>query len=122
MIKTISGMDQKVRISWSVSALLYLILILSITLEHWVIDPPSVDSPLLIWFLRVLPLLIFLPAIIKAYARGFAWLGFVVLFYFTSGVVDGMTKSEWMGWLQAGLSIGLFSSSIFYVRWFYQRT
>ena len=110
----------KARISWLVSAVLYFVLLATISLDHWVLAPPAVDSPWLIWFLRLLPLLIFVPAVVTRHGRGFAWMCFVVLFYFTSGVVSGWAHQSWVGWLLAVESLALFTTSIFFVRWFFQ--
>ncbi len=116
----IATLGPKARISWLVAAPCYFLLLITITLEHWILAPPEVDSPWLIWFLRLLPLLIFVPAVVTAYGRGFAWLGFVVLFYFTSGVVDGWVYQSWLGWLLAIESLMLFIAILLFVRWFFQ--
>ncbi|CAM3566354.1 DUF2069 domain-containing protein [Parendozoicomonas haliclonae] len=110
----------KAQTTWLLSVILYFLLLVTITLDHWLWAPPEVDSPWLIWAFRIVPLLIFVPAVISKHGRGFAWLGFVVLFYFTSGVVKGWTYESWEGWLLAGESLLLFITTILFVRWYFQ--
>ncbi len=114
------ALSTKTRYCWQLAALLYFVLLATITLEHWLWSPPAVDRPWLIWCFRVLPLLIFLPAVVTQYGRGFIWLGFVVLFYFTSGVVSGWVYSSWAGWLLAFESLLLFATTVLFVRWYFQ--
>ncbi len=112
--------DKLTHQAWLIAALSYGLLVLTLSLEHWWLNPPAVDSPLLIWLARIGPLLIFIPGVILKKPRGFAWLCFVVLFYFTSAVVDAFLGHDISGWLQTALCVILFISSMFYVRWHYQ--
>ncbi|WP_211825760.1 DUF2069 domain-containing protein [Kistimonas asteriae] len=106
--------------AWLVAALSYCLLLLTLSLEHWWLNPPAVDSPLLIWLARIGPLLIFIPGVRCKWPRSFAWLCFVVLFYFTSAVVDAFLGEDISGWIQTTLCVTLFISSMFYIRWHYQ--
>lgn len=106
--------------AWLVAALSYGLLLLAVSLQHWWLHPPEVDSPFLIWLARVSPLLLLAPGVIRRWPRWFAWLCFVVLFYFTSAVVDAFLHNDIAGWLQTALCVSLFASSMFYVRWHYQ--
>ena len=115
-----TAMGPKATLCWRVSVVLYVLLLVTISLDHWVIAPPAVDSPWLIFSLRIMPLIMFAPAVFTKHGRGFAWLGFVVLFYFTSGVVSGWAHQSWIGWLLAAESLALFTSTIFFVRWYFQ--
>ncbi|MTI14775.1 DUF2069 domain-containing protein [Sansalvadorimonas verongulae] len=115
-----TDMGPKATLCWRVSITLYVLLLITISLDHWLIAPPEVDSPWLIWSLRMAPLVMFAPALLSKHGRGFAWFGFVVLFYFTSGVVSGWAHQSWIGWLLAAESLALFTSTIFFVRWYFQ--
>lgn len=106
--------------AWLVAALSYGLLLLIISLDHWQLRPPAVDSPLLIWLVRIGPLLVFIPGVLYKWPRSFAWLCFVVLFYFISAVVDAFLERDLSGWIQTTLCVTLFVSSMFYIRWYYQ--
>jgi len=84
-------MKNKLNISWFVCLILYLILLVGISIEHWVLRPPAIDSPWLIWFFKIAPLLLFFPGMVYRRPRVFVWLSFVLLFYFISGVVSLVT-------------------------------
>ena len=106
--------------SWLIAMLSYCLLIITISLEHWFFNPPAVDSPFLIWLIRTGPLLMLAPGILCQWPRWFAWICFVVLFYFTSAVVGALPENDLSSWIQTLLCVTLFISSMFYVRWYYQ--
>lgn len=67
---------------------------------------------------RVLPLVLFLPAILTRRPRGHAWLSFVSLLYFMQGVMLATLPGRvWLGGLEVLASLGLFASSMLYARW-----
>ena len=103
---------------WLVCTLLYALLIITLSLDHWVIAPPAVDSLWLIGGVRLAPLLLFAPGLLMRHSRAFVWLCFVLLFYFCSAIVYGWIRQSaaWMGWLQAAEITALFSCSLMYVR------
>ncbi|WP_164880811.1 DUF2069 domain-containing protein [Aestuariirhabdus litorea] len=103
------------------SRLLYLALLVSISLWTFIIDPPKVDHLLSVWLVQAVPLLLFLPAVLSGAPKAHAWLCFVVLFYFTAGVLHTFANPYGaFGWLESILSTLLFCSSMMYVRWKYQ--
>lgn len=76
------------------------------------------DSGMLPLLVRVLPLVLFLPAIVTRRPRGHAWLSFVSLLYFMQGVmVATLPGQSWLGLLEAIVSLALFASSMLYARW-----
>lgn len=105
---------------WLITLLSYGLLLATISLAHWKLHPPEVDSPFLIWLARIGPLLMLAPGILSKWPRWFAWLCFVVLFYFTSAVVEAFLRNDLSGWIQTLLCVTLFVSSMLYVRWYYQ--
>jgi len=76
----------------------------------------------MIWGLTLLPLMIFLPGIIKGYPRWLAWLCFVILFYFISAVVAfWLPPRSWMALIEISLSVLLFCSNMLAIRWYYRQ-
>lgn len=70
--------------------------------------------PLLI---RLLPLALFLPAILTRRARGHVWLAFVSLLYIVQGVMLASVPGHAViGVLEALAALGLFGYSLFYAR------
>lgn len=66
-------------------------------------------TTLVIWLLQTLPLALFAPGLHRGNARAGAWLSFVVLMYFTHGVLVAFTP----GRLLTGSVIVLFCSLLF---------
>ena len=101
-----------------ISAISYLLLIS--TLVSFSFIGSSADNPT--WWItlaiKVLPLVIFLPGLIQGSDRTHAWLCFVVLVYFTMGILElfGLTN-RLEGMLITLFSTVLFICSMFYIRW-----
>lgn len=68
--------------------------------------------------IQLLPLLAFLPGIIKKHYRTYSWLCFVLLFYFIRAV-EGvfMSNANAMDWLFLLLVVALFINSMLCSRW-----
>ncbi len=68
--------------------------------------------------IQVLPLLAFLPGIIKKHYRTYSWLCFILLFYFIRGV-EGVFMSNTTAWdgLFLLLVVALFVNSMLCSRW-----
>ena len=76
------------------------------------------DAGLLPILVRVLPLILFLPAIVMRRARGHAWLAFVSLLYFMQGVmIATLPDMAWLGVLEVASALLLFTASMLFARW-----
>ncbi len=87
-------------------------LLLSLTLDNWMRDSLSIIR----WLVQIIPLLLFIPALLKAGLRPYQWLCFMVLLYFLLGVLTIFTPEQ----LIAGIAITffcvfLFCAAIFYI-------
>ena len=75
------------------------------------------DAPWIIWVAYLLPLLIFLPGMLRDRLRSYIWLCFVVLLYFIRLVerlfVDPTSLASIAGMVAV---VGLFTCALFYVR------
>lgn len=70
---------------------------------------------------ELIPLLLLLPGMLLGSARAHAWTCFVVNIYFIKGVLAAFDPARAVfGWLEVGLSLGLFVSALLYVRWRFQ--
>jgi len=82
------------------------------------VESAITGAPLLIWLARLLPLLLFVPGMLRDRLRSFIWLSFVCLLYFISGV-EKLFADPRDGLAVYGMVsvVGLFLSSALYVRW-----
>jgi len=75
-------------------------------------------APWVIWVALLLPLLLFVPGVLRDRPRSFIWLCFVSLLYFMRLVTDLFASPgsplHWLGMLAVIL---LFCSAMMYVRW-----
>ena|SRR5690606_28184940 len=108
----------KIWISHWFSLIGYLLLILLLVVTTFVFPPPAETSLALVLGVKLVPLLILLPGLLKASDRAHIWLCFVVLLYFTQTVLD-VTASQgaWLYILMCGLTLALFVSSMMHVHW-----
>lgn len=88
-------------------------LILLLTLDNMLPAPFNFTR----WLIQVLPLAAFLPAMFRDNLRPYQWLCFLILFYFTAGILTIFTPGRLLvGVLQTLCCVLLFSSAIFYIR------
>jgi uncharacterized membrane protein len=91
----------------------YLVLLAQQVADVWIHG-----APWIIWVAKLLPLLIFLPGMLRGRLRSYLWLCFVSLGYFTA-LVERLFAQPGSPLVLIGLVavIVLFCSSMFYVRW-----
>jgi len=115
VINDSDGKCYGVKLSWSrpIALISYVFLILLIVMTEW----QSAISHWSVWFLKLLPLLIFIPGLIKQTFRTYSWICFVCLVYFVVIFPVAYTRSTWTDWLITGLVTTLFISSMMTSRW-----
>ena len=70
-----------------------------------------------IWLIQTLPLLIFLKGLLQNNLRTYAWMCFVVLLYFTHGVLLAFDPPRrWLGVTEIVLCTIMFVAMILYIR------
>lgn len=82
--------------------------------------PPGQANPITILLIHLLPLSLFIPAVLRGQPRPHAWLCFVILIYFCEGVIyagANHPRMQLLGSLQAALSMLVFSSAMLFARW-----
>jgi uncharacterized membrane protein len=88
-------------------------LILLLTLLNLLRD----DGNLKILMVQIIPLLIFIPSLLRATHRTYSWLCFVSLMYFVVIVPLLMTRGLWSDWIIMLLSCTLFVAAMMTSRW-----
>lgn len=76
------------------------------------------DAPAVIWFLRLAPLLVFIPGLMQDRPRTYIWLCFVILMYFIT-VVERLFRepSDALAWVAMVSVVVLFNAAMMYSRW-----
>ncbi len=88
-------------------------LMLAQALDTWVRD-----APLAIYLLRILPLAIFLPGLIRDRVRTYIWLCFVILLYFLTVVLRLFyDPADPVAWVAMVSIVVYFNAGMMYVRW-----
>lgn len=101
----------------AVALILYaLILALLVLTTFW---PAPVEGAS-IWVLlsvKLVPLLVFAPGLLRARSKTYQWLCFVILIYFTDAIMRAyLTGYQWPPTLMAALCAGLFIFAIIRIR------
>lgn len=93
----------------------------------WVLLLLLLSAPLLLtetasigsWLMACVPLLLTLPGLLRRHGRSLQWLCFLVLFYFTLGVLQAFSPEPRIHWLGLGTSflcVLLFGAAIVNLR------
>lgn len=83
-----------------------------------VVDAWLTSAPAIIWVGKLLPLLIFLPGMLKDNLRSYIWLCFISLMYFIALVERTFAEPHSaLAWFGLACVIVLFSAAMLYVRW-----
>lgn len=89
-------------------------------LWYVVLLPPPKGSGWEIVLFHSIPLLLFLPALIKQWTRAYIWLCFFIMLYFCQGVMNAFLMPHTIGWLglaQTVIVSLLFIVSMYAARW-----
>ncbi len=108
------GQILKKKLDWGrpLAILSYLSLIAILIYTEW---KTPVDWPVV--SLKLIPLLVFIPGLIKQTFRTYSWICFVCLIYFVAIFPVAYTRNLWSDWLITALVITLFISSMMTSRW-----
>jgi uncharacterized membrane protein len=93
----------------------------------WVLLLLLLSAPLLLsatasigsWLMACVPLLLTLPGLLHRHGRSLQWLCFLVLFYFTLGVLQAFSpdsRIHWLGLVTSFLCVLLFGAAIVNLR------
>ncbi len=89
-----------------------------LTLTTWWLHQEGREPSLTIWLVRIVPLLVFVPGMLKRNLRSLAWLCFVVLMYFMIAVTEAMSPLRlWINYVEVALSVAIFLTAMMTIRW-----
>jgi len=106
-------LKRKLRLGQFIAVGSYAVLLVFFTLNNLLQSTGSLRN----WVVSVLPLLIFVPGLIKQTHRTYSWICFMSLMYFVIIVPLLMTRWLWSDWITTGLICTLFISAMMTSRW-----
>ena len=115
-----SSVANKARLLSNLTIAQLLALCLLLMLWDLVIWPPKVDQPWIIVAFQCLPLLAFLPFLLRKRHKSYVWVCFFVLLYFCQGVINAFLLPHvvgFLGILEALLTVGLFITAMYAARY-----
>ena len=116
-MKTTTALQKKILLSFKISLLLYISLIITQLTKVWWFNPPQ-GSRALISFVVVAPLLFPVVGFLQKESRAASWLCFILCFYFISGVSGAWSNpGQINSWLILVCSSLLFISNMMFIRW-----
>ncbi|HBS41647.1 MAG TPA: hypothetical protein DEA26_03130 [Oceanospirillales bacterium] len=120
MSKTTPTVTPKASLAWWTMALSYLAT-LALLAAIPIVSPPTEDNLganvtgiLIGWVIMSLPLLLFIPGILKKSPYVASWLSYVSLMYFV--LVMALSSGVWI-WLLSASSVMMFLGSMMFTRW-----
>lgn len=117
--------SRNTRYAYSMMLSSYLAIIIILLLSTFSNPPQNIESTFSlvltgigIWLFKVLPLLLFIPGLIKRSHKSAAWLSYMSMLYFILAVLLAFTPgaSGW-GWGLVLVSLIVFISSMLFTRW-----
>ena len=113
-----SQSPSKNRVAYLITWTSYLLLILMMIITSLPSYLPDGSSSWVIASVKLVPLLIVLPGLLKDSLRAYTWLCFIVLFYFTQAVVEAfLSQGASLDLLITLLTVSIFLSAMFYIKW-----
>ena len=112
------SVESKLKLARTGTFLSYGLLVLVLTVRAFAIGALAPGAQLVMALLFSLPLLSFLPGMLRGNHKTFIWLCFVVLIYFLV-LTNNMFRpgAGPADWLSLGLVCGLFISAMLFARW-----
>ena len=105
------------RLTKQISLVSYVGLLAVFTLGTLVSPSCNRDPNWVIWALHVLPLLVFLPGLLRQNVRSYVWMTFLLLGYFMMSVATVFACTSTLMLVEVALIVVLFIAAMMYVRW-----
>lgn len=113
----VSSMTATGRVAHAIALSLYLAILALLILTTFWPEPVEGASVALMLTIKLVPLLLLMPGLLKGRNKTYQWLCFVILIYFTDGILRAyLSGFEWPPTLMAGLTTALFVTAIVKIR------
>lgn len=107
----------KAKITLVSTALLYLAVLATLLITTFYPEPVEDVSLILILSVKLIPLLLFMVPVFRGDNRGYIWLSFVVIFYFTQAVVSAwLSEGDFAPMLLTILTFALFTVAMIHLK------
>ncbi|MBE8215798.1 MAG: DUF2069 domain-containing protein [Endozoicomonadaceae bacterium] len=98
--------------------ILYILFLIILTIDHFLIRPLTPNITHIIFWIKILPILLFFPVLIKGYTAGLIGLCFMIMFYFISAVVGFcLPTRSFTQAISIGLTVCIFCFSMASIRY-----
>ncbi len=107
----------KAKITLVSTALIYLAVLTTLLVTTFYPEPVEDVSLILILSVKLIPLLLFVVPVFRGDNRGYIWLSFVVIFYFTQAAVSAwLSEGDFAPMLLAFLTFALFTVAMIHLK------
>lgn len=111
-------LQSRADLAWRLLLICVAMELVVLTLTTWWLHQEGRQPSLTIWLVRIVPLLVFVPGMLKRNLRSLAWLCFVVLMYFMIAVTEAMSPLRlWINYVEVVLSVAIFLTAMMTIRW-----
>ncbi len=118
MHPTTFQLSHRARICHAMAIISYISLFILMIASVIYSDVPAEASRLLMYSVKLIPLIIFIPGLLKMSPRTHIWICFVVLLYFIQSVVNAwLSQGNLFDLVTCATTVSLFISSMMFVRW-----
>jgi len=120
-LPALEWLEPRARLARQVALASYLALFALVAIWNLVFADLHGARPWVVLSIALIPLLLVLPGMLGGSPRAHAWTCFIVNLYFVQGVLAAIDPARMIfGWLEALLSLLLFSAALLYTRWGFQ--
>lgn len=113
-----ASLQSRADLAWRLLLICVAMELVVLTLTTWWLHQEGRQPSLTIWLVRIVPLLVFVPGMLKRNLRSLAWLCFVVLMYFMIAVTEAMSPLRlWINYVEVVLSVAIFLTAMMTIRW-----
>tara|TARA_R110002072_G_scaffold277460_2_gene439174 strand:+ start:4255 stop:4632 length:378 start_codon:yes stop_codon:yes gene_type:complete len=96
----------------------YVLMLLMMIITSLPAAIPEGSPVMFILLVKLIPLLIIFPGLVKDQLRAHIWLCFIILFYFTQSVVETfLSLAAFTDIFITSLTVIIFLASMFYIKW-----
>lgn len=109
--------SEKAKTTRTLAAGLYILLLVLLAVTTFWPDPVQGVSVPLMLAVKLLPLLPFVWVVFRGHNRGYIWMSFVLIFYFTQAVVNAwLSEGDPVPVIMAVLSVSLFTVAMVHLK------
>jgi uncharacterized membrane protein len=110
--------DKLAASSRTVVLVTYVVLLLLFTYTTIIVPPLQREPSYLVLMMHLLPLLLFLPGMLRGNPRSYIKLCFILLLYFMLSVANMfIPEYGWYPWLETAVLVVLFVAAMMHARW-----